>query len=154
MVSATRARSRRTGSRGVSRSSSALWCLRRPPLTVLPSVRVSRSSSALWCLRLGTRPKGATGTVSRSSSALWCLRSATWGPSRTRAFLGALLLCGVCDGAPKCGRGTGPFLGALLLCGVCDQHPGCPKGHPVSRSSSALWCLRLLRRTSWTVFRF
>ena len=36
-------------------------------------------------------------------------------------FLGALLLCGVCDSLPREHDEWAKFLGALLLCGVCDE---------------------------------
>ena len=82
----------------------------------------------------------------------------------TAGFLGALLLCGVCDqtmdfnlalfvsrssSALWCLRPPSAqltlkvwFLGALLLCGVCDIKAYDKSGLAVSRSSSALWCLR------------
>ena len=62
--------------------------------------------------------------------------------SSTRvAFLGALLLCGVCDKRPTHEHPCS-FLGALLLCGVCDANFTARTRPGVSRSSSALWCLR------------
>ena len=59
---------------------------------------VSRSSSALWCLRPGPGLMSRPCRVSRSSSALWCLRPPIpmWMREEV-VFLGALLLCGVCD---------------------------------------------------------
>ena len=57
-------------------------------------------------------------------------------------FLGALLLCGVCDLMIKAYDQEGRFLGALLLCGVCDATESKMYDRYVSRSSSALWCLR------------
>ena len=59
-------------------------------------------------------------------------------------FLGALLLCGVCDSALSAEwAAKDGLLGALLLCGVCDRAASGPSfGRVVSRSSSALWCLR------------
>ena len=60
------------------------------------------------------------------------------------SFLGALLLCGVCDTMEILVIGGVAILGALLLCGVCDPHlPPARDRRLVSRSSSALWCLRL-----------
>ena len=61
-----------------------------------------------------------------------------------RGFLGALLLCGVCDATVVALTSPQGFLGALLLCGVCDlTGQQIIAGMEVSRSSSALWCLRL-----------
>ena len=65
--------------------------------------------------------------VSRSSSALWCLRLMEL-EFNTKT----------------------PFLGALLLCGVCDEPEEEADRVRVSRSSSALWCLR--RRPAETLF--
>ena len=69
-----------------------------------------------------------TRTVSRSSSALWCLR-----PVMDVKFVGGVA-----------------FLGALLLCGVCDDlEVRCEIIGRVSRSSSALWCLRRPSRADY-----
>ena len=46
-----------------------------------------------------------------------------------QAFLGALLLCGVCDAYDQEGRAhLVSFLGALLLCGVCDNQKRIAQG--------------------------
>ena len=86
--------------------------------------RVSRSSSALWCPRHVLARLGPPAGDSRSSSALWCLRRNS---TATQVRV--------------------PFLGALLLCGVCDEVPGHHRAGRVSRSSSALWCLRHRHRS-------
>ena len=62
-------------------------------------------------------------------------------------FLGALLLCGVCD-MIAASLAALVFLGALLLCGVCDILGVLFAPFAVSRSSSALWCLRPYEKDS------